>query len=59
MDPPHIFGDPMTADHKVLNEEKESRSQHRFAVVAQDLDCDLWGPMRGVRGAPSDGFQVP
>ena len=27
----------MTADHKVLNEEGESRNNHRHAVVVQDL----------------------
>ena len=31
------FGDLMTADHKVLNEGCESRDNHRYAVVAQDL----------------------
>ena len=31
------FGDLITADHKVLNEEGESRNSHRYAVVVQDL----------------------
>ena len=31
------FGVLMKADHKVLNEEGESRNNHRYAVVAQDL----------------------
>ena len=31
------FGDLTTADHKVLNEEGESRKHHRYAVVVQDL----------------------
>ena len=31
------FGDLITADHKVLNEEGESRNIHRYAVVVQDL----------------------
>ena len=31
------FGDLITADHKVLNEEGESRDNHRYAVVVQDL----------------------
>ena len=31
------FGDLMTADHKILNEECESRNNHRYAVVVQDL----------------------
>ena len=32
-----IFGDSITADHKVLSEECESRNSHRYAVVVQDL----------------------
>ena len=31
------FGDLITADHKVLSEESESRDNHRYAVVVQDL----------------------
>ena len=31
------FGDLKTADHKVLNEEGESRNKHRYAVLVQDL----------------------
>ena len=31
------FGDLTTADHKVLDEESESRNNHRFVVVVQDL----------------------
>ena len=31
------FGDLITADHKVLNEEGGSRNNHRYAVVVQDL----------------------
>ena len=31
------FGDLIMADHNVLNEEGESRNNHRYAVVAQDL----------------------
>ena len=31
------FGDLMTADQKVLSEESESRNNHRYAVVVQDL----------------------
>ena len=31
------FGDLITADHKVLNEECESRDNHWYAVVVQDL----------------------
>ena len=31
------FGDLITADHKVLSENCESRNNHRYAVVMQDL----------------------
>ena len=31
------FGDLITADHKVLSEESESRNNHRYAVLVQDL----------------------
>ena len=31
------FGDLITADHKVLDEGGESRNNHRYAVVVQDL----------------------
>ena len=31
------FGDLITADHKVLNEGSESRNNHQYAVVVQDL----------------------
>ena len=31
------LGDLITADHKVLNEGCESRDNHRYAVVVQDL----------------------
>ena len=31
------FGDLITADHKVLSENCESRHNHRYAVVVQDL----------------------
>ena len=32
-----IFSDLITADHKVLSENCESRNNHRHAVVVQDL----------------------
>ena len=32
------FGALITADHKVLSENCESRNNHRYAVVVQDLD---------------------
>ena len=31
------FGDLITADHKVLSESCESRNNHRFSIVVQDL----------------------
>ena len=31
------FGDLITADHKVLSDNCESRNNHRYAVVVQDL----------------------
>ena len=31
------FGDLITEDHKVLSEESESRNNHRYAVVVQNL----------------------
>ena len=31
------LGDLITADHKILSEKSESRNNHRFAVVVQDL----------------------
>ena len=35
------FGDLITADHKVLNESCESRNNHRYAIVVQDLGHPL------------------
>ena len=35
------FGDLITADHKVLSDNCESRNNHRFAVVVQDV-ASLW-----------------
>ena len=32
-----ILGDLITADHKVLSEGSESRNNHRYAIVVQDL----------------------
>ena len=37
----HQFGDLITADHKVLNEEVESRNNRQYAVVVQDLATQL------------------
>ena len=33
----HNFGDLITADHKVQSDNCESRNNHRYAVVVQDL----------------------
>ena len=35
------FGDLITADHKVLTEGGESRNNHRYTVVVQDLATQL------------------
>ena len=37
------FGDLITADHKVLSDNCESRNNHRYAVVVQDL-ATQWIP---------------
>ena len=37
------FCDLITADHQVLNEEGESRDNHRYAIVVQDLAAQ-WIP---------------
>ena len=39
------FGDLITADHKVLGDNCESRNNHRYAVVVQDL-ATQWIPDR-------------
>ena len=31
------FGDLITADHKVLSDNCESRNNHRYAVVVQEI----------------------
>ena len=36
-----IFGDLITADHKVLSEGCDSRNNHRYAVVVQDLATQM------------------
>ena len=38
-----MFGDLITADHKVLSEACESRNNHRYAVVVKDL-ATQWIP---------------
>ena len=35
------FGDLITADHKVLSDTCESRNNHRYAVVVQDLATQM------------------
>ena len=42
------FGDLITADHKVLSDNCESRNNHRYAVVVQDLATQWiqWYPCR-------------
>ena len=37
------FGDLITADHKVLSEEGDSRNNHPYAVVVQDLATQWYG----------------
>ena len=36
---PQQFGGAFTVDHKVLNDENESRLQHRYAVGVQEICC--------------------
>ena len=38
-----IFNDLITADHKVLNEGRESQNNHQYAVVVQVL-ATQWNP---------------
>ena len=38
---PPKFSNARTADHQFLNEERESRLHHRYAVLAQDLYSHL------------------
>ena len=37
------FGGLITAEHKILNEGRESRNNHRYAVVVQDI-ASQWIP---------------
>ena len=45
------FCDLITVDHKVLSEESESRDNHRYAIVVQDLatQCDSARPSKDQR----------
>ena len=40
---PEEYGDFTTAEHKILNEGRESRNNHRYAVVVQVLAIQ-WNP---------------
>ena len=51
------FGDLMTADHKVLSEGCESRNNHRYAVVVQDL-ATQWIQLYPCRTKTSQETQV-
>ena len=42
------FGDLITADHKVLSDNCESRNSHRYAVVVQDL-ATQWETQRSLQ----------
>ena len=57
------FGDLITADHKILIEESESRNNHRHAVVVQDL-ATQWLQILPVQnqnfpGDPEEPNEVP
>ena len=40
------FGELITADHKVLSEGCESRKNHRYAIVVQDLGTQWYSRIR-------------
>ena len=40
-----IFGDLITADHKVLSDNCESRNNHRYPIMVQDLACRRIGTL--------------
>ena len=50
------FGDLIAADHKVLSEESESRHNHRYAVVVQDL-ATQWIQSYPCKSKSSQGTQ--
>ena len=57
------FGDLIAADHKILSEESESRNNHRYAVVVQDL-ATQWVAILHVQnknfsGDPEQSNEVP
>ena len=45
---PQKFGDAKTADHKIVDEENESRLQHRLAVVLQDIPFGFNATLRRI-----------
>ena len=47
-------GDLITADHKVLSENCESRNNHRYAIVVQDLATQM-GPLISVQNKNFSG----
>ena len=49
------FGDLMTADHKVPSEGCESRNNHRYAVVVQDLATQWIQAQAVLRASLNDG----
>ena len=49
------FGDLITADHKVLSDNCESRKNHRYGVVVQDLATQCYTYLRNVTDSLSDG----
>ena len=58
------FGDLITADHKILSEGRESRNNHRYAVLVQDLVGYPVEPVVSVQnenftGNPEEPDEVP
>ena len=52
------MGDLRTADHKVLNAECESRNNHRYAVVVQDLvSLRRWKNQTRLKSTLGDSLQ--
>ena len=55
-------GDLITAVHKILSEESESRNSHRCVMVVQDL-ATQWLPSYPCKnhfpGDPEEPFEVP
>ena len=57
------IGDLVSADHKILSEESESRDNHRYAVVVQDLATQRLQSYpcktRNFPGFPEEPDEVP